>query len=771
MLQRRIWWVFLVVLAVGCAVSTQIVILGDSVRAVNEKFINEKLPLSQHIGDLRAAIADEERLLYEYYSFTATRDAFLARRVENQQRSDDLVEQLEKDAGASRHVAGLRMQLEELAQLSTDLSFALGSEEVNWDFARAVLAQVKPKVRNIEKTLAIITSTNQKEVHSLGLDSQNSISSMVGWVIGFSILIFGVAFFVGYYVVSIIREGLERRRLAMFPERDPNPVIRLDANGAVSYANPASAELLERLNINSTDSINLLPDDLLHHLLTTREAPSLCTKFEYPHGAHTLECSVAYLADFAEYHVYVKDVTERKQAQDKLAYQAFFDPASGLPNQYRLRNDLSTARQQHCPGTLLMIVADKEQEIFENVGAIETEKWLVEFSKRLDQAILPDEGKLYRFGGNAFSIFYTTNDLAEVQRRIHQLLSIGQQPLYVDGHELYSTISIGATRLDHESDCDSIKLVESQVQHAVSACNSVRRSGGNDFAVYDEAMGRAAAKAMRMAADLNHAVENGEFRLLYQPKVDTFSGRLLGMEALIRWIHPERGLIFPMEFIPIVEETGQIVEIGRWVLWEACRQNAMWQQAGLPPLRVSVNLSARQFRSTKLADDIYTVLSDTDLSANSLELEITESMVMDNPENVIELLGHIRSMGIHLSLDDFGTGQSSLAYLKRFPIDCVKIDRAFIKDMSDSTDDEAIARTIIAMAKSLNLIVVAEGVETVEQYELLKNMGCDQIQGYYFSHPLTADDFLAYYRAQLLAGNTIMDRMAPDPGQTKKRAG
>ena len=144
---------------------------------------------------------------------------------------------------------------------------------------------------------------------------------------------------------------------------------------------------------------------------------------------------------------------------------------------------------------------------------------------------------------------------------------------------------------------------------------------------------------------------------------------------------------------------------------------------------------------------------------------------MDNPENVIELLGHIRSMGIHLSLDDFGTGQSSLAYLKRFPIDCVKIDRAFIKDMSDSTDDEAIARTIIAMAKSLNLIVVAEGVETVEQYELLKNMGCDQIQGYYFSHPLTADDFLAYYRAQLLAGNTIMDRMAPDPGQTKKRAG
>jgi EAL domain-containing protein (putative c-di-GMP-specific phosphodiesterase class I) len=296
---------------------------------------------------------------------------------------------------------------------------------------------------------------------------------------------------------------------------------------------------------------------------------------------------------------------------------------------------------------------------------------------------------------------------------------------------------------------DPASLAEAQVQQAVSACNRVRRAGGNDFAVYDEAMGRAVAKALHLATDLQHAVENGELRLQYQPKVDTASGRVLGMEALVRWMHPERGMISPMEFIPVAEDTGLIETIGRWVLHEACRQNAEWQRAGLRPIRVAVNLSARQFRSGNLLDEIDAALAETTLSASSLELEITESMVMDDPEGVIKLLGAIHDRGIHLSLDDFGTGHSSLAYLKRFPIDCVKIDRAFIKDTPENTDDVAIARTIVAMAKSLGLATVAEGVETVEQLELLKTMGCDQIQGYFFSRPLSADDFVAFYRAHL----------------------
>ena len=746
MLQRKIWLAFLLVLMVGIAVSARIVYLGDSVRAVNHSFIAEKLPLSQRIGELRGVIADGERLLYEYYSFTATRDVFLAQRAENKQRLGKIVAMLEKDAGSRAEVAELRVHLVELWQLSEELSNTLGSAEVDWDKARAILAQIKPKVRQIETTLTTLSSANQKAVSTLGEESQSSVSTMVRSVIGFAVLIFGVAFFVGYYVVAILREGVERRRLALFAERDPNPVLRLSATGAVLYANPATAQLLVYLDLAATKSAQLLPPDLAHHLDETRGVPTLSTQFEYAHGVHTLECTVAYLADFSEYHAYIKDVSARKEAEERLAYQAFFDAATELPNQYKLRDDLALAFAQQCTGTVMMIVADHEQEILESFGAAEAEMWLVKIAQRLREALYSDGEQLYRFGGNAFILVRLSGEWSDVQRRATQLLNTAHLPLPVEGHELFSTLSIGAALMQYEAGNVDASMV---VQQAASACNRVRREGGNDFAVYDEVMSRAAAKALHLAADLRHAVENNELRLQYQPKVDTASGHLLGMEALVRWIHPERGMISPIEFIPVAEETGLIVEIGRWVLREACRQNKEWQQAGLRPLRVAVNLSARQFRSIDLLDDIDAALAETGLTADSLELEITESMVMADPESVIKLLDAIHERGIHLALDDFGTGHSSLAYLKRFPIDCVKVDRAFIKDTPENLEDVAITKTIIAMAQALGLSTVAEGVETVEQLELMKTLGCDQIQGYFFSRPLPPDDFLAFYRAHL----------------------
>lgn len=648
MFQRRIWWVFLLVLAVGVALSARIVSLGDSVQAVNRMLIAGNLPLSQRIGELRGGVADQERLLYEYYSHTTTRDAFLAQRALNVARLGNIVDELEKDMGSREQVAELRTQLGELDHLADGLAAMLSAKVVNWDLARAILARAKPQVRQIEKTFAAMTAANQRAVDNLGTDSQNSVSTMVRWVIGFSVLILIAVFLAGYYVVAI-REGLERRR----------------------------------------------------------------------------------------------------QAGERLAYQAYFDPATGLPNQYRLRDDLDAAFRQQRSGTVMMIVADREQEIFESFGAVETERWLVKVAFRLRDGINAKEETLYRFGGNAFVLVCWPGDLAIAQRRAAQLLGTARQPLHVERRELFSTLSIGAALMECGTGNDAENAAEAQVQQAASACNRVRRAGGNDFAIYDEAMGRAAAQTLRLISELQHAVGNGELLLHYQPKVDTASGRLLGMEALVRWMHPEHGMISPAEFIPVAEETGMIVAIGRWVLREACRQNAAWQQAGLRPLRVAVNLSARQFRSDSLLDEIELALAETTLPASSLELEITESMVMEDPERVIDLLDKMRSRGIHLSLDDFGTGHSSLAYLKRFPIDCVKIDRTFIKDMPENTDDVAIARTIVAMAKSLGLATVAEGVETAEQFELLKAMGCDQVQGYFFSRPLPAGDFMDFYRAHI----------------------
>lgn len=641
MLQRKILTAYIFVLLVGIAVAFRIVDLGGSVQAVNHTFIAEKLPLSQRIGELRGVIADEERLLYEYYSFTATRDVFLTQSAQNKGRLGEIVAKLEEDTSSRAEVAELRTRLSELEKLSGELSGTLSQNLVDWDKARALLAQIKPKVRQIEKALATITSANQQAVTALGQDSQSGVSTMVRWVFGYSGLIFVVASFVIYYVFEI------------------------------------------------------------------------------------------------------------KKAEKRLAYQAYFDASTGLPNQYKLREELNLAFSQQCAGSVMMIVADREQEILESFGAAETENWLVKIAQRLRESLNSEGEKLYRFGSNAFVLVRLPCNLSDAEQRARELLIEAQQPLRVDGHELFSTLSIGAALMHCDTGNVTADMVEAMVQQSASACNRVRRAGGNDFAVYDEAMSRAAAKVLHLAADLHHAVENNELRLQYQPKVDTATGRLLGMEALVRWIHPERGMISPVEFIPVAEDTGLIVEIGRWVLREACRQNMEWQRSGMRPLRVAVNLSARQFRSGELLDEIDAALADTGLPVDSLELEVTESMVMEDPESVIKLLGAIHDRGIHIALDDFGTGHSSLAYLKRFPIDCLKVDRAFIKDTPENTDDVAIAQTIIAMAQALGLSTVAEGVETAEQLALLKSMGCDQIQGYFFSRPLPADDFLAYYRAHL----------------------
>ncbi len=450
------------------------------------------------------------------------------------------------------------------------------------------------------------------------------------------------------------------------------------------------------------------------------------------------------VASFVIYYV-----RENKKKEKRLAYQAYFDASTGLPNQYKLREELNQAFVQQCAGSVMMIVADREQEILESFGAAETENWLVKIAQRLHASLNSEREKLYRFGSNAFVLVRLPCNLSDAGQRARNLLIEAQQPLQVDGHELFSTLSIGAALMHCDTSNATADMVEAMVQQSASACNRVRRAGGNDFAVYDEVMSRAAAKVLHLAADLHHAVENNELRLQYQPKVDTATGRLLGMEALVRWIHPQRGMISPVEFIPVAEDTGLIVEIGRWVLREACRQNSEWQRSGLRPLRVAVNLSARQFRSGELLDEIDAALAETGLAVDSLELEVTESMVMEDPESVIKLLGAIHDRGIHIALDDFGTGHSSLAYLKRFPIDCVKIDRAFIKDTPGNTGDVAIAKTIIAMAQALGMSTVAEGVETAEQLELMKELGCGQIQGYFFSRPLSADDFLTYYRAHL----------------------
>jgi EAL domain-containing protein (putative c-di-GMP-specific phosphodiesterase class I) len=277
-----------------------------------------------------------------------------------------------------------------------------------------------------------------------------------------------------------------------------------------------------------------------------------------------------------------------------------------------------------------------------------------------------------------------------------------------------------------------------------------KEEGKNNFQFHSERMDTHSFERLALESSLRRALERNEFQVHYQAKMDFATGQMTGMEALIRWQHPDLGMVSPVQFIPLAEETGLIVPIGKWVLKTACLQNQAWQKEGLPPLSVAVNLSARQFADENLLADVTSILKETGMNAAFLELEITESMIMHNVDKAVQTLTKLKTLGIRLSIDDFGTGYSSLSNLKRFPIDTLKIDRSFIRDLPGDSEDKAITRAIIAMGKSLNMTLIAEGVETQEQAEFLRAHACDQFQGYYFSRPVDKDKFAELLRSRVL---------------------
>lgn len=347
-----------------------------------------------------------------------------------------------------------------------------------------------------------------------------------------------------------------------------------------------------------------------------------------------------------------------------------------------------------------------------------------------------------RLGGDEFMVVLPAiahaEDAARVGQRILDALSV---PFNFEGHELHIGVSIGIALYPNDG-----KSAEALLKNADIAMYRAKEQGRNNYQFYTPALNDMAFERLTLENSLRRALERREFVVHYQPQVSLNTGQIVGMEALVRWRHPELGLVAPMKFIPVAEETGLIVPIGEWVLQMACAQNKAWQEAGFPPLRVTVNLSARFFRRKDLMETVARILKETGLDPDYLELELTEGTTMENAEATIRTLHELKEMGVHLSIDDFGTGYSSLSYLKRFPLATLKIDRLFVQDITTSSDGAVITLAIIAMAHSLGLKVIAEGVETEEQLAFLRAHRCDEMQGYLFSRPIPAEAFTQLLR-------------------------
>ena len=439
----------------------------------------------------------------------------------------------------------------------------------------------------------------------------------------------------------------------------------------------------------------------------------------------------------------ISDITERKIAEATIEKMALHDALTGLPNrtqfQMRLRDAIAQAKRTDLLVGVMLLDLDHFKQVNDTLGHPMGDQLLKMAAGRLRDCVRGSD-TVARLGGDEFAVVSTNNkDVEGITALGQRIVEDMSKPFSIDGHDVYSAASIGITVYpDDHADTDQL------LRNADLALYKAKDEGRGIYRLYDEEMDMAVRQRRSIEGELRLALDRGEFGLHYQPQIDVASGRIVGAEALIRWVHPERGNIPPSDFIAIAESTRLIVPMGRWVLNEACRQNKEWQDKGLPEICVSINASPIQFRHDSIAEHVAEALDRTGLAPKWLELEITEGIAMSRGEETTRILEQLRRRGVRLSIDDFGTGYSSLNYLKQFPVNRLKIDRSFVRDITEDWGDAAISSAVIQLGHIMNTKVIAEGVETVEQASFLVERGCDELQGYYFGKPMPAADFTEF---------------------------
>lgn len=446
---------------------------------------------------------------------------------------------------------------------------------------------------------------------------------------------------------------------------------------------------------------------------------------------------INYLARFA-------DISEKKATEERLRYLDRHDALTGLPNRKELEKQLlAEIEKAHRKGKRVGVISldlDRFKNINDSLGHQVGDAFLKELAKRL-LAISNKASVIARFGGDSFIFIvpdiFQKDELIAV---IHDVRSAFDEPLLYDGLELSVTASIGVSIFPDDGDTADVLI-----RNADTAMHRVKDNGRNFYDFFEANMNEYASERLMLENDLRRALERKEFVLFYQPQIASETEQVIGVEALIRWMHPTRQLVVPGDFITILEETGLIIPIGKWVLSEACRQHRQWMDEGLPPIPISVNISAIQFHDKDFLPMLSEVVKDSGIEPGYLDLEVTESVVMRQPEFVIKQLESIKGMGIGLSLDDFGTGFSSLSYLRYFPLDRLKIDQSFVRGLTSESVNEAIIKSVVALGKSLKIKTIAEGVETADELNALRKLDCDELQGYYFAKPLSSEEFIKWF--------------------------
>jgi diguanylate cyclase (GGDEF)-like protein/PAS domain S-box-containing protein len=566
---------------------------------------------------------------------------------------------------------------------------------------------------------------------------------------------------------GVVLDKTERRfaedallKLSQAVEQSPNPIVISDLDSNIEYANPAFTRVtgfsLEEVRgqnqrmLQSGKTPRATYDDMWTHLkrgdnwkgefINRRKDGSEYTEMAWISPVRQPDGSVTNYLSIKE------DITEKKKAEEWITKLAHFDLLTELPNRTLLnehvRHDISVVQRSNLQLAVMFLDLDNFKNINDTLGHSVGDEMLIQLAKRLKSAIR-EEDTVSRLGGDEFVLIFpgtTANSAAQLAEKI---LAIVATPYRIAQQELIVTTSIGIAMYPGDgADFEALS------KNADVAMYRAKHDGRNNYRFFAAEMQLHSARALQLDNALRYALQRDQLRVYYQPQVAIADGRVIGAEALLRWEHPELGMISPAEFIPVAENGGQMLSIGEWVLRTAVQQLKTWMDSGLPPMIIAVNLSAVQFKHPNLPDLVSKILHDEKLSPQYLELELTESVAMDDPQGAIAVMNELYGRGIRMSLDDFGTGYSSLSMLKKFKVYKLKIDQSFVRDITEDADDKAIVTAIINMASSLGFQTIAEGVETQAQLDLLRLHGCNEVQGYYFSKPLPAEEFEAFVRAR-----------------------
>ncbi len=709
-----------------------IAVNGSKVSDTAQKLLHEQLPKLAVIKDLRATLTEHERLLYEYYA-TSNREQIWPRVISHDQQLQELM--VTAHQAFSGHIMALPNIYADVKFYRQALDSNLSNTPAEWDKARHNLAQLTLSGEKAEEILSTLTQEVQDSAWQGAERTQQQVSRILIFIICFTILIVLAALYISYLTQANLKRTAQRRALAKFPERNPNPVMNLNWHGQVLYANPACHELLSRLSLTQEGVEALLPENFYRNLKLWQRKRYQQEKFDADINGRNLSYNLSLLRDLGSCHLYIEDITEQKQAAQQLHFQAYHDVHTSLPNRRQFELDIAQITEQKLPISIMFINIDRFKHITASQGYFIGDQIIKSLGNRLTYVCddLDFSVLCYRLDGSTFCIVVNSQQSKHAWATARSLQSAMDEPLVVNEHRYYLTLSMGFCHFPEDG-----RDVKTLVTNGHAALNHAKLRG-DTAEQYSQSLHGQSQSWLPIETGIRKALENDLFVLHYQAKVDAKHYEIKSCEALIRWQDEEGFFISPGKFIPIAEQTGLIIKIGQWVLEQGFKQARLFSDSG-KKVSVAINISARQFQDRHFIRHIKITLADSMVDPRLIELEITESLLLDNAEQSIHIMKQLKSMGFSIAIDDFGTGYSSLSYLKQLPVDTLKVDQMFVRNLESSRDDQSIIKTIVSLGKDLGLKIVAEGVETQGQLQFLQSLECDYIQGFLFSRPGLPDD-------------------------------